>query len=312
MVARLLPHCHTCDVTTPEPLGSSSQPPHPAYAQPPATSYAQPGASTESPLQQPFGQEPSEGPKPVRNVLALISLIVAVVGFIFACIPGALILGWILLPIAFILSLVSLFLKGTGKGLGIAGLIVSVIGTIVGIIVFFAVVSASFTDAFGSGATTVDSSSAPEQTTDAAAADAVAGEGTRENPVAIGSSISSDDWTVVINSFTTDGNAVVAEANSFNTPAPAGSHYEIVNYTVTYTGKDSAVTALVSVDAVTSAGNVINSFDSIVSLGDSFGFDELFTGASATGSAAFLVPDGETVLLRVRPGVMADAIFVKP
>ena len=86
----------------------------------------------------------------------------------------------------------------------------------------------------------------------------------------------------------------------------------MVNYTVTYTGKDSEIAALVSVDVVTSSGNVINSYDKFVSLGDSMGLDELFTGASATGSAAFLVPDGETVLLRVRPGMFAEKVFVKP
>lgn len=39
---------------------------------------------------------------------------------------------------------------------------------------------------------------------------------------------------------------------------------------------------------------------------------KLYAGASATGSEAFLVPDGESVLLRVRPGLFADEVFVKP
>ncbi|WP_258934510.1 hypothetical protein [Nesterenkonia pannonica] len=37
-------------------------------------------------------------------------------GAVFACIPGALIVGWVLLPIAFILGLVSLFLRGRRRG----------------------------------------------------------------------------------------------------------------------------------------------------------------------------------------------------
>ena len=65
-------------------------------------------------------------------------------------------------------------------------------------------------------------------------------------------------------------------------------------------------------DIVTSSGNVINSFDKFVVLDDSMGLDELFNGASATGSAAFVVPDGETVLVRVKPGFLADEAFVKP
>lgn len=313
--------CHAQIVTTSEPLGGGSQQPDPAYAQQPTAPHTNPYAPTaqytDTTAPPPYGQQPygppqNPEPKQGRNVLALIAFITSVVGFIFACIPGALIVGWVLLPIAFILAIVSLFLKGSGKAFGITGLILSVIGTIVGVVVFFAVVATSFDDAFGSGPTKIDTSSAPEESADAPAAEPDAAEGTRENPVAIGATISSDDWTVVVNSYSTDANAAVAAANSFNEAAPAGSHYEMINYTVTYNGADSAIAALVGVDVVTSSGNVINSFDNFVVLGDSMGLDELFTGASATGSAAFLVPDGETVLIRVRPGMVADEVFVKP
>lgn len=98
----------------------------------------------------------------------------------------------------------------------------------------------------------------------------------------------------------------------FNEPAPAGSHYEIVNDTVTYKGAESSYAAEVMLDYVTSAGNVISGFDNFVILADGFSLDELYTDASATGSVAFLVPDGETALLRVRPGILADEVFIKP
>lgn len=255
--------------------------------------------------------QPGPAPKPARNVLALIALIVSIVGFIFACIPGALIVGWILLPIAFILSIVSLFLKGSGKGLGIAGLIVSVVGTIVAVVVFFAVVATSFSEAF-SDETTVVVEEPADDAGEAPADDAPAAEaGSRDNPVPMGTAITTDDWTVVVNSYTADGSAVVG-ANQFNDAAPAGSHYELVNYTVTYTGAESSFAGEIGVDLVTSSGNVVNSYDTLVLLDDSMGLDELFAGASATGSAAFVVPDGETVLIRVRPGMVADEVFVKP
>ncbi|MGM1030030.1 MAG: hypothetical protein ACQEWM_09200 [Actinomycetota bacterium] len=281
----------------------------------------------------PAGYQPSPhvaagGPTPpapkTRNTIGLIALIVAVVGFIFACIPGALIVGWVLLPVAFILSIVSFFQRGKGKGLGIAALIVSVVGTIVGAIVFFAVVASSFEQAFSEGSTVVsepaddpasDGAAAPADDAaeePAAAPEAAAGdEGSRESPLAVGSTISNDEWTVTVDAFNADGNAVVA-AGQFNEAPPAGSHYEIVTYTVTYTGEDSSFAAMVGVDMVTSAGNVINSYDNLVILDDSIGADELFSGASATGSAAFLVPDGETPLLRVRPGMFGDEVFVQP
>lgn len=248
------------------------------------------------------------------NVLALISAIVAAIGFIFACIPGALIVGWILLPIAFVVSIVSLFLKGDKKWLGIVGLVLSIVGTIIGVIVFFAVLATSVDEAFGSGDTTVTQPGESEEPSDEPEAEEPAddAEGSRENPFPIGSEISNSDWSVVVNSVNSDGNAVVSEANQFNEAAPAGSHYEIVNYTVTYKGAESSYSAEVTVDVVTSSGNVVNSYDNFVVLSDDFGFDELFTDASATGSQAFLVPDGETILIRVTPGYFADEVFIQP
>ena len=101
---------------------------------PPAAPAPQP-----PPPPMPATEVPASAPKKA-NVLALVAMIVAIVGFIFACVPGALIVGWILLPIAFVLSIVSLFLKGDRKWMGIVGLIVSIVGTIVGAAVFLAAI----------------------------------------------------------------------------------------------------------------------------------------------------------------------------
>lgn len=260
----------------------------------------------------PAGVAPVAAPPTKLNVLALVAAIVAVVGFIFACIPGALILGWVLLPIAFVLSIVSLFLKGDKKWLGIVGLILSIVGSIVGVLVFIGVVAASVDSAFSGGDTTVTQPESEDAEEPAEEQPAEAEQGGRENPFPLGSEVSNSDWTVVINSVNPDGNPVVSAANQFNEAAPAGSHYEIVNYTVTYTGAESSYAAEVTVDLVTSAGNVINGYDNLVVLSDGFGFDELFTGAAVTGSQAFLVPDGETYVIRVSPGILADEVFIKP
>lgn len=103
------------------------------------------------------------------NVLALIAMVVAIVGFIFACVPGALIVGWVLLPIAFVLSIVSLFLKGDRKWMGVVGLVVSIVGTIVGFLVFFAVIANAASEAFGDTETVV-TQPADDDTEDAAPA----------------------------------------------------------------------------------------------------------------------------------------------
>lgn len=296
-------------IPTPPPVGGS-----------PVGQYDQAGAQPAAPQfdpatglpYAPAAVAPVPAPKKL-NVLALVAMIVAALGFLFACIPGALIVGWILLPIAFVLSIVSLFLKGDKKWFGIIGLVLSIVGTVVGFAVFFAVMANAASEAFGSGDTVVTQ---PADTGDDAAADdepaAEVEQGTRENPYPLASTVSSDEWTVVVNSHNPDGNAIVAAGNMFNEAPPAGSHYEIVNYTVTYTGAESAYAAEVSIDVVTSGGAVINSYDSLATLEDGMGLDELYTGGTATGSVAFLVPDGETVLIRVQPGFLADEVFVKP
>jgi energy-coupling factor transporter transmembrane protein EcfT len=258
----------------------------------------------------------TEKPKPAANVLGLIALGCAVIGFIFACIPGALIVGWVLLPIAFILGIVGLFMSGKAKWPAIAAIIVSVVGTIVAFVVFFAVVFTAADEAFGGTPVEVESSeSAPAEDSaseEPADDDAAAGLGSRENPAALGSTITGDDWTVVVNSFTADANQAVADANVINQPAPAGTHYSSVNYTVTYTGEESGIAALVGMALVTSTGEVIENYDSMAFLGDAMGIDELYNGGTATGSAVFEVPDGAEVLIRVTPGMLADEVFVTP
>ena len=114
---------------------------------------AQPYGSGTEPT-QPYGAAtttaaapPPTGAKPRPHVLGIIALAIAVIGFIFACIPGALIAGWVLLPIAFVLAIVALFLRGA-KWAAITALIVSVVGTVVGFVVFFAVVSTTVNEAF--------------------------------------------------------------------------------------------------------------------------------------------------------------------
>jgi len=57
----------------------------------------------------PQGQVPApmqQAPTPLkkgRNTVGIVALAMAVIGFIFACVPGALIVGWILLPTSFII-----------------------------------------------------------------------------------------------------------------------------------------------------------------------------------------------------------------
>lgn len=259
-----------------------------------------------------FPQPPKEG----RNVLALVALIVAAVGFIFACIPGALILGWILLPIAFILSIVSLFLKGRGKALGVIGLVVSVVGTVVGFIVFFAVVSTAFDDAFNDGDVTVveqpteETDEVSEEEEEPAAAEA----GTRANPHALGTTISNDEWEVTINSVTFDAGDAVEAENQFNEPAPEGSEYVLINATITYVGDDEegGIPAFVGIEYVTATGETVDTLDSFAVAPDALdSMSTLYNGGTASGNIAIAVPseNAESGVIAVSPGMLADTVF---
>lgn len=299
-----------------QPAPESPQAAAPQYAQPtyeaPAPQYAQaPGA--------PYPHDAAAvaaAPKKQRNILGLIALGVAAVGFIFACIPGALIVGWVLLPIGFILGIVSLFLKGKAKWQGVAAIIVSIVGTIIGVIVFTVVVATAFNDAFGGSDVEVgDTTTVTEEaeTTPEEEAPAAAEAGTRENPLTIGTPFSSSDWTVVVNSVTLGAQDQITGANMFNEAPDAGTEYILINYTVTYTGDDTEgqMPAFVGVEYVTGAGVTVSNLDKMVIAPEEMNsMSPLYNGASATGNQAIQVPTPADGVLAIRPGMIADKIFV--
>ena len=77
----------------------------------------------------------TEPSNPSPNVVGIIALVVAIVGFVFVCIPPVMGVAWVLLPIAFVLALVGIFSRGA-KWPAVTGLIVSILATVVGIVVF--------------------------------------------------------------------------------------------------------------------------------------------------------------------------------
>lgn len=268
----------------------------------------------------------SRNQEPGRNVLGIIALITAILGAIFACVPGALILGWILLPIAFVLSLVSLFLRGKRRGSGIAGLIISVVGTIVGVVVFFAVVADAFDEAFTDETTgsqpaqqedgaEEDRSEEGAQDQEGAEAQEEADEGTRANPYPLGTELSSSDWTITVNSVDLDADAAVAAENPMNDASEEGHTYILVNVTATYAGEDpDGANPWVSVSYVSPEGNAFGTTDRFVVEPEGFQRSAtLYEGASETGNFALHVPseDVEDGVLSVDPDMFADTAYVE-
>lgn len=249
-----------------------------------------------------------------RNVVGIIGLVCAIGGFVFSCIPGALIIGWALLPIGFILGLVGLFLSGKKKGMSIAAVIISVVGTVVAVAVFAFVVADSFDKAFdGNGDVSVSGQGSGNVTNaiDSGASDA-AGEnalGSRENPAAIGQVLSNDDWDVTVNGFTPNASAEIAAENPFNEDPEPGFQYAIANITFTYKGEGSEHVSSYPVAFVAEDGNVTRDFDRSVVVPDMLN-GEVYAGGSATGNVALHLPEGQPGVLRIELGYFGDEVFV--
>lgn len=275
---------------------------------------------------------PDAPARPARNTIGLIALIAAGVGFVFACIPGAVVIGWLLLPVGLILGIVAVAQRNKTKGTGIAAIVVSVVGTIVGFVVFLVVVgdavSDAFDDAFDDSFEVVEPTAtagteapddpdpqadveptaggtADETTDDSAAA------GTRADPLPFDSVVNARDWTIALTGFDADADARVAAANMFNDQPTDGTVWITVDLEATFTGDDSGSTLGLDVAFVAADGTVTGQSDAMAAGldGEFDRFAELYEGATESGPVALLVPDDLDGLIRVTPGLFATDVF---
>lgn len=115
------------------PAYAAAAPAQPAEGYPGTPVY--PTTEQGYPAAAPYGQPGPEAPKKL-SVLGLIGLGLSALGTILVFIPLIGFVGFILLAAGFVVSLISLFLKGK-KWPGITGLILAVVGTIIGIVMSF-------------------------------------------------------------------------------------------------------------------------------------------------------------------------------
>jgi len=235
--------------------------------------------------------------------LAIAALVGGIVAFFSGLAPFW---GIIVALAAVILGIIALR-RGQSKGLALTGLILGAVGGVVSIIATIVFVVA-LVAAGNLGNVTVDPGTGQEQPGEEPPV--VAGpDGSRENPLAIGATISSDEFDVVVNSITVDATDEVVGENMFNDHPEDGMIYSLVNASITYTGSDSSYASFVSFALVSDTGEVYDSTDTFVVAPDGFGLDELYNGGTVTGNVALQVPSDFTGLLRVRPGLLADELF---
>ena len=271
-----------------------------------------PGAGGGPPWPPYMPPQIPQAPAKERNTLGLIALIVAIIGFIFACVPGALIVGWVLLPIAFILGIVGMFQAGKTKQASIAAIIISIVGAVVGVSVFAFVVSDSFKNAFGSSdlkpSSSVAASGGVGKTDPSREQGSSTDEpGTRQNPIPIGQTVTSKDWEITLG-VPREAGAEVAAANQFNAKPKAGLQFWIVPVTATYTGdKSGSVMFGVRVTFVGSDNRTYDDYCGVIPdpLAD---VGELYKGGVAKGNACVSVPDGADGLWAVTSGI-GDPVF---
>lgn len=280
-----------------------NEPPLPENApQPPPPAYV-------PPAMQPSGPQQGSPVAPVAKGLAIAALIVGIVAFLTGLIP---VWGIILGLVGVALGVIAL-VKKQPKALALTGTILAAVAVVASIIatIFAGALTAVIFDSVEEQTSVTAESSEDGESTDSEAGESVSEQGTREDPFPIGTTIVSKDWDVVVNSVNLSANDAVAEANSFNDPAPEGQQYAVANVTVTYKGEDTGMPVFVQIDYVTATGEVISTWDSFaIAPEPTFGSGELYAGGTSTGNLAFLIPSSADGILRIEPGVFADGVFV--
>ncbi|WP_146080771.1 DUF4190 domain-containing protein [Pseudoclavibacter sp. RFBB5] len=272
------------------------------------TQYSPPPGPPQYQVQQP--QNYYQPPAPVARGLAIAALIVGIVAFFTSLIP---IFGIIVALAAIALGITAL-IRRQPKGFAVTGLALGAVALVTAIVA--ALVVGVFTTAVvetAEEATAVTAAPAPETNgSDTDQQDAVAADqGTRDNPYPLGTTISSADWDVVINSVQLGADDAIAQANTFNQAATPGNQYIVVNATLTYKGADSAFANQVSFSYVDAGGNVSNSYDTVIVPPEpTLTMEELYAGASTTGNEALQIPIDATGVLRVEAGYFVDPVFV--
>jgi hypothetical protein len=255
-----------------------------------------------------LGPAPASVPAKRNNVIGIIALIASIVGFVFACIPGALVVGWVLLPLAFVLGIVGLFLAGKAKGTSIAAVAVSIIGTVVGVVVFFTVVSDVFKDSFDGSDLSASSPTDGAASSPSANGDDGDQAGSRQNPLPIGQSVSNEDWDVTLGAPREAWTEVRSE-NEFNDPPASGMEFWIVPVTATYKGEDTGNTGFdIQVKFVGSDNRTYDDYCGVIPnpLAD---IGELYKGGEAAGNVCVAVPAGADGLWSVTTGFITDPVF---
>ncbi|MEV7607885.1 DUF2510 domain-containing protein [Microbacterium sp. NPDC089320] len=261
---------------------------------PGATAYAPTGQQYGAPAGYPPAYGSSTPAAPAGpSILGLVGLGLAALGTILSCIPVIFWLGWLLLGVGFITSLISLFLKGK-KWPGISGLILSVIGAIIAVVMFFVIVFATVSEAVrdlptappsSDSDTGTDDGTTDDGTTDDGMGSVQVEEGTIGDIVTLTLLGGSGEITVTDARWsTTDGSSV---------PSTNGGY---VTLETTWTGVEGTTAANPLFTSLETADGVEGQLDFFVTGAPN---ELLEPGQTASGPITFDIPQSESYVFVV-------------
>ena len=286
-----------------------------------ATDYA--GGFQQSPQLGAAGMPPTYGvqqtqqPKE-RNMVGIIALVLAILGAIIACIPFPFVplIGWLLLIAGFIMGIVAVCLSNKKKIEGIIAIIVSIIGGFIALIVAIVTTAGILNEAANDVVQEIESGSyAPPNSYDGYGSDNTSPESSRENPLPLGTDVTSEEWTVTVKSVDLDATEKILSENKYTQEPKPGNVFILLDMTITYTGDDPAGSSAFFADIayVSPSGNTFNEMVYLYDSPDELDRTQtLYNGASVSGKLALEVPKDkvEDGVISIKPGSLADPSFV--
>ncbi len=139
------------------------------------------------------------------------------------------------------------------------------------------------------------------------ASDAASGPtGTRDNPIPLGDSATSGDYTITVIDVVPDAADLVLAANQFNEPPAAGTQFSLVGVEVTYSGTTTGQPSFdLNFQAVGERAVVYSPFDASCGVvpADQFQANELFPGGTTQFNVCWAIDsaDAESLVMFVEP-----------
>jgi hypothetical protein len=133
-------------------------------------------------------------------------------------------------------------------------------------------------------------------------------EGSRENPLPVGTAVSTEEWEVTLGAPREAGDEIRAE-NQFNGAPPKGMEYWIVPVTATYSGTETGHAGPdLGVEFVGSDARTYSDMCGVIP-DDLWDVDKIYDGGTAVGNVCVVVPAGADGLWTLTPGWSAEAVF---